>query len=209
MPDDLDLGFTCLGVHPEIYAAAPTLVFRLRITERSGVRVGAIALRCQLRIEPRRRAYSAAETPLLNDLFGTPDRWGDTLNPLQFANVAVMVPGFRGATEVDVQVPCSYDLDVAAGKYFAALGDGDVPMVLFFSGTVFGEAGVRQIPWDREARVGVPVRVWRELMDRFFPNSGWLRLGRDTLAELQRFKSERALATWDDVMTVLLKEANP
>ncbi|WP_329521255.1 DUF6084 family protein [Spirillospora sp. NBC_01491] len=209
---DLDLAFECLDARPDPYAAAPALVFRLRITEGTGARVGAIALRCQLRIEPQRRAYGEAETPLLQDLFGTPDRWGETLKPLQLALVSVMVPGFRDAVEVDVPVPCSYDLDVAAAKYFAALGDGEVPLLLLFSGTVFGGggaggAGVRQIPWDRETRHRLPVAVWRELMDRYFPGTGWLRLRRDTLAGLQRFKSARTLATWDEVMSALLDEA--
>ena len=99
-----DLTFTALGVRSDPYAASPTLVFRLRVAETGGRTVNAIALRCQLRIEPHRRSYSTAETPLLADLFGAPGRWGDTLKPLQFANVAVMVPGFTGTVEVDVPV---------------------------------------------------------------------------------------------------------
>lgn len=200
--------FDCLGVRVEPYAATPTLTFRLGL---SGFgEVNTVALRCQLRIEPQRRQYSEADTPLLADLFGTRDRWGDTLKPLQFAEVATMVGGFTDATEVDLPVPCPYDLDVAAGKYFASLGDGEIPLLLLFSGTVYGKAGtglaVRQIPWDLEARHRLPVATWRELMDRYFPGEGWLRLRRDTLAELQRFKSAGSLATWDDVIAELLKD---
>ncbi len=211
-----DLVFECLGVRPDPYAAMPTLVFRLRVGETGGQAVNAIALRCQFRIEPHRRRYSAAETPLLADLFGTPDRWGDTLKPLQLATVAVMVPAFTGATEVDVAVPCSYDLEVAAGKYFASLEDGEIPLLLLFSGTVFVKTpagfAVDQVPWSCETPQRVPVAVWRELMDRYFPDSGWLRLRRDTLAELQRHKSDRALPCWDDVIADLLaraREAQP
>jgi hypothetical protein len=211
-----DLVFDCIGVRPDPYAAMPTLVFRLRISETTGQVVNAIALRCQLRIEPHRRGYSEAETPLLADLFGTPDRWGDTLKPLQFATVAVMVPGFTGATEIDVPVPCSYDLEVAAGKYFACLEDGDIPLLLLFSGTVFVRTptgfAVDQVSWTCETQRRVPVAVWRELMDRFFPGSGWLRLRRETLAELQRYKSAKALPGWDDVVADLIaraREAQP
>jgi hypothetical protein len=211
-----DLVFDCIGVRPDPYAAMPTLVFRLRISETAGQVLNAIALRCQLRIEPHRRGYSEAETPLLADLFGTPDRWGDTLKPLQFATVSVMVPGFTGATEIDVPVPCSYDLEVAASKYFASLEDGDIPLLLLFSGTVFVRTptgfAVDQVSWTCETQQRVPVAVWRELMDRFFPGSGWLRLRRDTLAELQRYKSAKALPGWDDVVADLIaraREAQP
>ncbi|MDN3355741.1 DUF6084 family protein [Actinomadura sp. DC4] len=203
-----DLAFACLGVRSDPYAASPTLVFRLRITERGGLPVNAVALRCQLRIEPHRRTYSEAETPLLADLFGTVDRWGDTLKPLRFANVAAMVPGFTGATEIDLPVPCSYDLEVAASKYFASLEDGEIPLLLLFSGTVFVRTPtgftVDQVPWSSETPQRVPVAVWREAMDRFFPGAGWLRLRRDTLAELQRYKAAKALPGWDDVLADLL-----
>jgi hypothetical protein len=206
-----DLAFECLSVRSDPYAAAPTLVFRLRITEGGGLTVNTIALRCQLRIEPHRRTYSGAETPLLADLFGSTDRWGDTLKPLQFATVAVMVPGFTGATEVDLPVPCSYDLEVAASKYFASLEDGEIPLLLLFSGTVFVRTptgfSVDQVPWTSETPQRVPVAVWRAAMDRFFPGSGWLRLRRDTLAELQRYKADKALPGWDDVLADLLERA--
>jgi Family of unknown function (DUF6084) len=206
-----DLVFECIGVRADPYAAVPTLVFRLRVTETGGLAVNAIALRCQLRIEPQRRAYSDAETPLLTDLFGTTDRWGDTLKPIQFALVAVMVPGFTGTTEIDVPVPCSYDLEVAANKYFASLEDGEIPLLLLFSGTVFVRTptgfAVDQVPWTSETPQRVPVAVWREVMDRFFPGSGWLRLRRETLAELQRYKAAKALPGWDDVLADLLARA--
>jgi hypothetical protein len=211
-----DLVFTSLGVRSDPYAASPTLVFRLRVAETGGLTVNAIALRCQFRIEPHRRGYSEAETPLLADLFGTPDRWGDTLKPLQFALVAAMVPGFTGETEIDVPVPCSYDLEVAAHKYFASLQDGEIPLLLLFSGTVFVRTAtgfaVDQVAWTSETRQRVPVAVWREAMDRSFPGSGWLRLRRDTIAELQRYKAAKALPGWDDVLADLLacaKEVRP
>ncbi|WP_405140879.1 DUF6084 family protein [Sphaerisporangium sp. NBC_01403] len=206
-----EIRFDCRGVRVDPYAASPTLLFRLGVTEPEGEAVHAIALRCQIRIEPQRRRYGPGETELLADLFGHPSRWGDTVKPLQFANISIMVPRFTGATEVDLPVPCSYDLEVAAGKYFASLDEGDVPLLLLFSGTVFAKAGegftVRPVPWHCEARCGLPVPVWREMIDRYFPASGWLRLHRDTLRALQRFKSDRTLATWDEVVEVLLKEA--
>ena len=48
---------------------------------------------------------------------------------------------------------------------------------------------IEQIPWHKETAYRLPVSVWREAMDLHFPNSAWLRIGRDTLDSLQRFKS--------------------
>jgi hypothetical protein len=124
-----------------------------------------------------------------------------------------VVGSFTGTTEVDLPVACSYDLEVAGAKYLHSLRDGEVPLVLLFSGTVFttgsGGAGVvaEPVPWDAEATYRLPVAVWRDVMDRYFPGSGWLRLQRDTLDRLQRFKARRALPTWDDAVEQLLKEA--
>jgi hypothetical protein len=206
-----ELAFDCLGARAERYAAAPTLVLRLRLAETSGQRVHAIALRCQLRIEPQRRRYSDEEAERLLDLFGEPHRWGDTLKPLQFATVSQMVPGFSGSLELDLPVPCTYDLEVAATRYFHALRDGEIPLLLLFSGTVFlqrpGGFAVEQVPWHKEASYRLPVAVWREMMDRYFPNSGWLRVRRETLDALQRFKSRQALPTWDLALEALLKRA--
>jgi hypothetical protein len=203
-----ELAFDCLGAAPERYAAAPTLTFRLAVSEVGGAAVHAIALRCQIRIEPQRRRYSAAEGDRLLDLFGERARWGDTLKPLQFATVTAMVPAFQGRTEVDLPVPCTYDFEVASAKYLHALEDGEVPLLLLFSGTVFarGERGlvVGQVPWHKEAAYRLPAGVWRELMDLYFPGAGWIRMRRETLDALQRFKAERALATWDDAIGALL-----
>jgi hypothetical protein len=205
------LVFDCLEVRPERFAAAPTLAFRLRVSETTGADLHAIALRCQIRIEPRRRRYAPEEADRLLDLFGERHRWGETLKPLQFANVSTMVPGFRGTVAVDLHVPCTYDFEVAAAKYLHALDGGEVPLLLLFSGTVFAKGGkglaVEQVPWESEATYRLPAGVWHELMDLYFPGDGWIRMRRDTLDALQRFKSRQALPTWDDALGALLEKA--
>ncbi len=205
-----DLAFECLGTTADIYAAGPTLNIRLRVTERTGARVHAIALRAQLRIEPQKRRYDATEAARLGDLFGETNRWADTLRPLQFATVPAMVPGFTDSCEFDLPVPCTYDLEIAATTYFHALEAGDIPLILLFSGTVFtkGDSGfsVAPISWQAEAPCLVPIAVWREMMDRFFPNCGWVRLSRDTLHALGEFKNARAIPTWEQAITELLAD---
>ncbi|MET9571762.1 DUF6084 family protein [Streptomyces virginiae] len=204
--------FTCTGVRADPYAAGPTLVFRLRVTADPDTRVHALALRCQIRIEPARRAYGPAEAEGLADLFGERSRWGTTLQPVQFAQVSVMVPGFTGETETDLAVPCTYDMDIAATRYFEALEDGEVPLLMLFSGTAFtGEAGFRvePVPWDREASYRMPVAVWREMVEQHFPGCGWLRLPRATMAELLAYRSRHALASWEATVRALLDASDP
>jgi Family of unknown function (DUF6084) len=206
-----ELSFTCLDVQPERYAAAPTLLFRLQVNAPAEQRVRAIALRCQIRIEPQRRGYGEQEAERLLELFGERGRWGDTLKPFQFANTSTVVASFTGSTEVDVTVPCSYDMEVATGRYFHGLEDGEIPFILLFSGTVFkdGEKAlwIEQVPWHTECRYRMPVEVWREMMDLHFPSSGWLRLRRDTIDALADFRAIRALPTWDDAIIAVLDQA--
>jgi len=220
------LGFAVLDVRPERHAAAPTLLARLRVTAAADEVVHAIALRAQVRIEPQRRGYTAADKEALVDLFGAADRWGQSVKPFLWMHTTAMVPGFTESTEVELPLPCSYDMEVASSTYLHAVAGGggrpedtagpdgagrEVPLSFLFNGTVFtrGETGfsVRQVPWDAEARYRLPARVWRDLMDHYFPNSGWLRLDRDTLGRLARFKSARALPTWEQAFAMLLKEA--
>jgi hypothetical protein len=203
-----DLTFDCVGARADQYAVTPGLTLRLRITDTSGDRLDAIALRCQIRIEPHLRRYTATEAQRLHDLFGDTDRWADTLKPLQLANLSTMVPGFTGSTTVDLPMPCTYDLEIASTKYFNGLDDGVVPLLLLFSGTVFstrnGQRLVWQVPWSNESAFEMPVRVWREAVDAHFPNSAWLRVRRDTLDALQLFKSRNALTSWDSTLAALL-----
>jgi hypothetical protein len=206
-----DLRFSCVGARPSPSAAAPTLLLDLHVEETTGARLHALVLQCQIRIQPVLRRYSDDDHERLLDLFGEPARWGETLKPLQLASVAVSVPGFTGARDVAVAVPCTYDLDIAATRYLHGLRDGEVPLLLLFSGTVFfrGPDGlqVEQVPWDREATYRLPVAVWRDLMDLYFPGSAWLRLRTDTVDALARVKSREVLPTWEDTVERLLKQA--
>jgi Family of unknown function (DUF6084) len=203
-----ELAFDCTGARPDRYAVVPSMSLTLRISETSGQRIDAIALRCQIRIEPTRRQYSDTEAERLSDLFGDRKRWADTLKPLQFTSLSIMVPGFKGSTEIEVPIPFSYDLEIGSARYFASLESGEIPLLLLFSGTIFsvvdGRMQVQQVPWSKEASFGLPASVWREAIDAHFPNSGWIRMSRQTLDELQRFKSRQALPTWDATVLALL-----
>ncbi|MFB7374400.1 DUF6084 family protein [Streptomyces sp. NPDC056222] len=203
-----EFSFSCTDVRADAYAAGPTLVFRLRITSTGGTRVHAMALRCQIRIEPARRGYDDVEAEALGDLFGERSRWGSSLNPVQFAQASVMVPGFTGEIETDLVVPCTYDTDIAASRYFRSLSDGDVPLLLLFSGTAFTGAGgfnVEPVPWDREVAYRMPVKIWREMIDQHFPGCGWIRLPGDAMDALLAYRSRRALPSWQATVESLLE----
>ena len=206
-----DLVFDCLGARADRYAVSPSMALSLRISETTGQRVEAIALRCQIRIEPGRRPYSAAEAERLTDLFGETHRWTETLRPLQFTHVAIMIPRFTGSTEIDLPVMLSYDLEIGSARYFAGLDDGEVPLLLLFSGTLFsmvdGRLQAQQVPWSSEAAYRMPVSIWREAIDAHFPDSAWIKMTRRTLDELLRFKTRNALPTWDATLRELLAGA--
>jgi len=206
-----DLAFTVVDVFAESYAAAPQMTARLRIEDASGEPVHAIALRAQVRIEPQRRRYSEDEESGLLDMFGTRERWFDTLKPFMWMQCSSMVQGFTGVTEVDVAMPCTYDFEVTWSKYLHALRESAIPVVFLFSGTVFTRGangfGVEQVPWDRESRYQIPVQVWRDMIDHYFPNTGWLRLQHDTIEALSHYKSVRGLTTWEDAVVSLLSKA--
>ncbi len=202
--------FTVADIFAEPYAVAPQLTARLRITEATGQQIHAVALRCQVRIEPQRRRYDEKEQRGLLGLFGDRERWVDTLRPLLWMHCNTMVPGFSSVTEVDLVLPCSYDFDVVGSRYLHALSDGTVPLSLLFSGTVFTKGssgfGVEQVPWDCEARYQLPVSVWRRLIDSYFPNTGWLRLDRELLTSLADYRARHGLLSWNETVQTLLAD---
>jgi hypothetical protein len=206
-----ELVFDCTGAEPDRYAVTPSMSLKLRISETTGQRVDSIALRCQIRIEPARRRYSAEEAEHLNDLFGDTARWADTLKPMQLTTVATMVPGFTGSTEIDLPILFTYDLEIGTTRYFTGLEDGEIPLLLLFSGTVFsavdGKLSIQQVPWSKEARYRLPLTIWQEAIDAHFPDSAWIKMSRSTLDELLKFKSSAALPTWDATVAALLSLA--
>ena len=50
----------------------------------------------------------------------------------------------------------------------------------------------------------MPVAVWRDLIAQHYPNTGWVRLGHDTVAALAAYKSAHGLLDLDDAVTSLL-----
>jgi hypothetical protein len=206
-----EFAFDCVDIAPMPCGAGPTLVARLRVAETTGASVQAIALRCQVRVEPTARGYGEEERARLCALFGGTARWSRSLRAFPVATVSVMVGSFAGSTEAELHIPVSYDLEVAAGRYFHALRAGVVPLSLQFSGTAFLStlAGprVERVPWHLMAAYRLPVPVWRELMDSYFPGQAWIRLRRETVDAVAHYKAANSLGCWDDAILALLTAA--
>ena len=205
-----DLDFRVEGAEVLEYAAVPTLSFKLRIENLEEEPIRSVSLNTQVRIAARQRHYEAVEQEWLQELFGEPHRWGETLRSLLWTHTVLQVPRFSGSTVMDMPVTCTYDLEVVAAKYFYALEDGEVPLEFLFSGTVFyaAEGGMLQtarISWEKEAEFRLPVRLWKEMMEHYFPNSAWVRLHRDAFDRLYDYKVRMGFPTWEAAVESLLR----
>ncbi len=205
-----DLSFRVTGAAPVPYASAPLLGLRVRIDNAAPEEeIRSVALACQIRIETARRHYSEAEQGKLVDLFGEPERWGQTLHSMLWAQASATVPPFCGSTEIEIPVVCTFDLTIATAKYFNGLEEGCVPLTLLFSGSVFYEGGdgglqVTQIPWSKEASFTLPVAIWKRMMDAYYPNTAWLCVRRDIAERLDRYKTERGMVSWEQALESML-----
>jgi hypothetical protein len=201
-----DLRFVIASAEPVQNAAAPLLAFKLQLTNVPAEEIiHTVALRAQIQLEVTRRKYDSGEQARLQDLFGEPDRWGQTLRNMLWTHTSMVVPRFTGSTMADLQVPCTFDFNVAATKYFHGVTGGDLPLCFQFSGTVFYQGNdqtlqVAPISWDKEAKYRLPVKVWKDLMDAYYPNSAWLALQRDTFEKLYQFKIREGIPTWEEAI---------
>ena len=208
-----DLGFQVESVSAVPFAAAPLLALKLNVV--NGVKdevIHSVALRCQIQIEVTRRRYTAADQERLIDLFGEPSRWGQTLRSMLWTHVSSVIPQFTGSTSVELEVPCTFDFNVAATKYFHGLADGEIPLNLMFSGTVFYQSPGRQlqvspISWEKETRFRIPLSVWRDMMDLYYPNAAWLCLRRDIFDRLNEYKMRNGFPTWEQALESVLDAA--
>jgi hypothetical protein len=203
--------FQVLGVTGRRHAAVPALEFDVHVSEPSGRQVYAIALTAQVMIEPARRRYDAEMRERLVELFGSPERWATTTRSLVWHQADALVPTFTGSTTFHLAVPATFDMEVASSKYLYGLSAGEVPLAFNFNGTVHyrGEGGRLQlslVPWSCSAEFRLPVGTWRELIEHYYPGTGWIALREETLRALQREKAGRALPTLDACVAELLKE---
>ena len=204
--------FQVLGATGRRYAAVPALDFDVHVSEPGGRQVYAIVLTAQVMIEPARRQYDVETRERLVELFGPPERWATTTRSLVWHQAEAVVPAFTGSTTFHIALPATFDMEVASSKYLYGLPDGEVPLAFNFNGTVHyrGDDGRLQlslVPWSCSAEFRLPVSTWRDLIDHYYPRTGWIALRDETLLALQREKATRALPTLDACVAELLEEA--
>ncbi len=190
------------------FAAAPTMVFSVKAHELGVLEIQSMSLSVQVMIDPARRGYDENTREQLTELFGPAATWAPSTQGLNWARVAAAVPGFQRETVFGLEVPCTYDLEVAATKYFYAVADGVVPLSFHFYGTVFyrapdGRLQMTPVPWSASAQFGMPVSAWQAMIAEHYPAGGWIRLSERTLAALNAFRAQRGL-TFDDTVQELL-----
>lgn len=208
-----ELDFQILEVKHARHAITPTLLFTLGVEQRGDpLPIRNIALQCQARIETRQRNYSASEQVRLDDLFGDPARWGESLQSMLWIQISAMVPAFDcKSTSIELTVPCSFDFNLAATKYFHGIEQGEAPLMFLFSGSVFylneeGALAMDAISWNQEAQFRMPVQVWKELMDGYYPNQTWLCLNRANFDALYEYKRTRGYLSFDEALSDLLQQ---
>jgi hypothetical protein len=201
-----DLNFRIEGVAAVPYAAVPMVSFQLRVTNSNAEEViHSVVLRAQIQIEVTRRHYSSQEQAALRDLFGEPERWSTTLKNMLWTHAAVTIPPFQRETTVEIPVPCTFDFSVGATKYFHGLQEGDLPLNFLFSGTVFYRGAedalqVAPISWEKEAKFKLPLKIWRDVIDEYYPNTSWLCLRRDAFERLYEYKVRNGIPSWEEVI---------
>jgi hypothetical protein len=201
--------FSIIGVTAEPYAATPLLRFELEVSEPSGREIYTIALSAQVQIDADRRSYDPETRERLRDLFGEKERLPATAGALQIARVDVLVPSFTGVGRFTLSLPVSADLEFAASRYLTALPGGVVPMTFNFNGSIFycgddDRLQVTLVPWSCDARFRVPEATWRDLIEKRFAGSGFIRLQADTIERLRRHRAEQGLPTFDAAIAELL-----
>jgi hypothetical protein len=205
-----DLTFQVESAAAVPFSAAPLLSFRLSVANaESQQAIYSVALRCQIQIEVTRRKYTEQDQQRMLDLFGEPERWSQTLRNMLWTNASAVVAPFVGSSTVEMQVPCTFDFNVAATKYFYGLEGGEIPLCLMFSGTVLYDGGDRMaqvapISWAKETRFRLPVKLWRDMMDIYYPNSAWVCLRRDVFDRLYGYKVRHGIPTWEQALESLL-----
>ncbi|MGI9027153.1 MAG: DUF6084 family protein [Burkholderiaceae bacterium] len=209
-----DLQFRIEGAEVARYAATPLLNFKLRVTNGNAAEIANVNLQCQIQIEAVRRPYRPDEQFKLQDLFGESQRWDQTLRTMLWTRTSILIPSFENECLLDLPVACTFDFNVVTTKYFHALEEGDIPLSFQFSGSIFyrgkdGGLQVGQIPWDRDIRFKLPVALWREMIEHYYPNGAWLCLNRDVFDRLYEYKIRHGLPSWEAAMEHALDHSMP
>ena len=192
------------------HAASPELALEVAIDDAAARDVRSVLLSAQVWIEAKERAYSSEEKARLVELFGDSNRFDRTVRRVMWTKTSIVVPAFRSHTSIDLPLPCPWDFEASISKYMFAISEGSIPITLQFSGSIFlADAGSLQIvpiPWTSEAKLALPIAIYRETIDHYYPNRASLALRRDVFERLHRYKMTTESPTFDAALEKLLPE---
>jgi len=160
-------------------------------------------------IECGARAYTPAERERLSELFGQAAQWPTTLRSLLWTRVTAHASAFVRERVIEIELPCSAELELVASKYFFAVQAGEVPLRLMFSGSVlYGAERVQVAPIDlsRELVLPLPLRLVQDALELHHADRQLLGLQRDVFERLVRYRRERSLPSWEHVIERLLAQ---
>ena len=63
------------------------------------------------------------------------------------------------------------------------------------------------VAWEKEALCKMPARLWQEMMEIHFPNTRWMKMGKDIYDRLVKYKAQTTFPTLQACLESLLDEA--
>lgn len=205
----VDLTFCVLDATASTHTASPEIALRLEVrTMRADQTVESVLLRSVVRIEASARSHDEHQRAKLRELFGEGSLWGRGSHSLVWCQTTSVVSRFQGKTQIGLTLPCSYDLAAVASKYLRAVGQGEVPIVVQLSGTVFHATpqGLQAapIPWHHEARFALSTAVFEQALAQHFPDASVITLRRELFDRLDAYRVAQGLGSWDHALDRLL-----
>src|ERR1700719_2430631 len=95
-----ELNFKVTGVKPAARGLIPLLHFQLEVMNTPGTElIQSVILQAQIQIQSAHRSYDDEEREKLVDLFGTQDRWGQTLRNRLWIQANTTLRPFAQTTE--------------------------------------------------------------------------------------------------------------
>ena len=138
--------------------------FQLRVDNAEPARpIHTVALRCQIQIEATRRRYAPEEQARLADLFGEPERWGQTLRTMLWTHASAVVPPFTGDDRRSICRCLHLRLQRRGDEVFlrrsttARCRSASSSAARVFYEDADGALQVAPISWSKEARFRLPV----------------------------------------------------
>ena len=206
-----DLSFQVEGVEVVANAATPLLAFKLRLSDANPEQtIHTVALRCQIQLEVTRRKYTAEDQErLARSVWRTQPLGPDPAKSFVDARQSGRAFVHREqpwsifpcrVRSISMWLPPNISTGWRTGKCRFACSSA----APFSMPVREGSLQVAPISWDKEARFKLPVKIWRDMMESYYPNSAWLCLHKDAFDRLYQYKVTHGIPTWEEVLESII-----